>query len=516
MRFLLRTIVFSLAVVSAAHGQVLRSFQLAPPPMSDLPPSNLINELVAQNDTLWVGTENGLARLRMQGASWDVFGSTAPFDGKGVSAFAGNDAVLWTAVAYSIDQQDERIPSGGGLYFSLDRGQNWTFVAQPVDEGLVDTITTYGATGIRSLAITTTANNLTYDLAVTSDGVWTANFAGMLRRSTDLGTTWQKVVLPPDGEPSFIRSTDTLNFDLAPTSGKAGLTGNLNHRVFSVHVTSDSVIWVGTAGGINKTTDGGQSWRRFSRQNQTESISGNFVVAIREQFWNGRRIVWAATVNAESSEEQRGVSYSDDGGEHWKRTLLGEFAHNIAIRDSIVYITTDNGLYRTNDFGETWIRTGSITDPLNGHRFNSTTLYGVAVLGDTVWIGGPEGIASTVDSPASPFGSRWSIFRTYARSTSPSEAYSYPSPFAPDDEAVRIHYRTPGTGLTRVSIRIFDFAMAPVRTLLNDAVRTAGTEHDDLWDGRTDGGALVANGVYFFQIEFEGHDPVWGKIFAIK
>ena len=113
------------------------------------------------------------------------------------------------------------------------------------------------------------------------------------------------------------------------------LVGNLNHSVFSIYASDDTTIWVGTAGGINKSTDGGTSWRKFSHQNQAKPISGNFVVALKEQQLVNQRIIWAATVNAEDNNEIKGVSYSSDSGESWVTTLLGEFAHNIAFNDSI-------------------------------------------------------------------------------------------------------------------------------------------------------------------------------------
>ena len=82
--------------------------------------------------------------------------------------------------------------------------------------------------------------------------------------------------------------------------------------------------------GINKSTDGGISWRKFSHQNQTHPISGDFVVAINEQHWDSLKIIWAATLNANDPDEVKGVSYSSDGGDTWSTTLLGEWAYNIA------------------------------------------------------------------------------------------------------------------------------------------------------------------------------------------
>ncbi len=290
---------------------------------------------------------------------------------------------------------------------------------------------------------------------------------------------------------------------------------NLNHIAFSVYASNDSTIWVGTSGGINKSTDGGISWRKFTAQNQTKPISGNWVVAINEQILPGKRILWAATVNTRDPNERQGVSFSIDGGETWSTTLLGERAHNIAFRDSIVYVATNSGLFRSVDIGKTWIRTGSITDEYSRQRFASPTIYAAATKGDTLWIGGSEGIAYTVDHPASPFGFQWKVHRTYEPVGSSARTYAFPTPFSPDDEVVRIHYSTGGKTVP-VTIRIFDFAMFPVRTLIQNGVRSGNIEHDEIWEGRDDLNRRVANGVYFYRIDVENSESIWGKIHVVQ
>src|SRR3990172_6605047 len=245
----------------------------------------------------------------------------------------------------------------------------------------------------------------------------------MLRKSTDFGITWNRVVLPPDNLNS-ISPTDTLDFDLSPSGGTLGLRENLNHRVFSVYASNDSTLWAGTAAGINRSTDGGTSWTRFSHQNQASPISGNFVVAINGLTYQSKNMIWAATVNALGEDEQQGVSFSDDLGLTWSTTLLGERAHNISFKDSIVYVGTDRGVFRSGN------------------------------------------------------------------------TYSYPSPFSPDDEIVRIHYALTGSSDV-VTIRIFDFSMHPVRTLIQNAPRQSLSEYDEIWDGRTDNGSLATNGARF-------------------
>jgi hypothetical protein len=245
------------------------------------------------------------------------------------------------------------------------------------------------------------------------------------------------------------------------------------------------------------------------------AISGNFVVALSEQRWGVRRIIWSATVNAEDSDEVRGVSFSEDGGQNWKTTLLGEFAHNFAFKDSVVYVASDGGLFRSSDFGSSWLRTGTIHDATNSQRFASSAIYGAGAKGDTIWVAGPEGIAFTIDKPTIPFGSSWSIFRTYEPvQANSAKTYSFPLPFSPDDEVVRIHYSL--TASSSVTIRIFDFAMQPVKTLLQNAPRLPGREYDEIWDGKDDFGRRVSNGVFFYRLGDGASEALWGKIFVLQ
>jgi len=156
---------------------------------------------------------------------------------------------------------------------------------------------------------------------------------------------------PPPDSLDYIDTSMALDFafDLSPVAGNVVSTGNYNHRVFSVYAGDDAIIWVGTAGGINKSTDGGISWRKYSHRGN--GISGNFVVALKEQVFSNHRIIWASTVNANDPDETKGVSFSEDAGETWKTTLLGEWAYNFAFKDSLVYAATNNGIYRSSDFG---------------------------------------------------------------------------------------------------------------------------------------------------------------------
>lgn len=513
MTLALRSLLVFATLAGTIHAQALRTYRLtANANLSDRPAANSINEIVVAGDTVWVGTSRGLSVGRGSPVQWENWSSVTPFNASGISGIAVAGDLVWVATATSTKQDNESLPTGDGLYRSQDRGATWTRFPQPVEAGTVDTIV-YGVSRIRALNIGTTINNITYDVAIGAGAVWTANFAGMLRRSTDQGANWRRVVLPPDGLSSITRA-DTLDFDLAPTGGRLDLRGNLNHRVFSVTVDSDTTVWVGTAGGINRSTDGGDSWTKFSHDNQARGISGNFVVAIREHRWAGQKTIWAATVNAESGDERRGVSWSTDNGATWRTALLGEFAHNFAFRDSIVYVATDAGLYRSSDGGASWILSGSVVDPLSYQRFVAPEVIAAAERRDTVWIGGPDGLALTADETGSAFGSRWQIIRSALPVAPAVEMYIYPNPFSPAVEAARVHYAVPAGGAA-ITIRIFDIALQPVRDLVVQASRPPG-QHDEVWDGRNDEGRPAANGVYFVRVGVGNAGPVWGKVVVLQ
>ena len=317
MNRFIAAIFFSFSFTVISFGQIPKTYKFTSGWTSSLPLTNSINDILVSQDSIWFGTGSGLSLTINGGTSWINFASTGTFDSKGISAIAKKNNLIWVATGYSTTLNGAWVQTGGGLDYSTDRGSTWTFIPQPIDIGTVDTLL-YGNNKIIALDVTVTEQNITFDIALTKNTVWIASWAGMLRKSTDLGNTWTRVILPPDNLDS-IKATDSLNyaFDLSPVSGQLGLTANFNHSLFSVYASDDSTIWAGTAGGINKSTDGGISWQKFSHQNQAHPISGDFVVAINEQHWDSLKIIWAATVNANDPNEVKGVSYSSDGGETW-------------------------------------------------------------------------------------------------------------------------------------------------------------------------------------------------------
>ena len=516
LSFILLSSLFS-AVTS--EGQIVRegSYKLERTTSTSsllTPLSNSVTDIVISGTTIWLGTGKGLSRSTDGGLTWTNYYGQPSFGEEDISAIAIHNSDVWVATAHDTTVDGSSLPVGSGLRYSADWGDTWTVIPQPRDSQNIDTLL-YGKNKIPALGVKTDVNNITYDIAATDSAVWIASYAGMARKSTDNGKTWQIVIIPPDNLDS-ISPMDSLVFDVSPVAGDLGLTGNLNHRAFSVYAENWSHIWIGTAGGINKTTDGGQSWVKYNHTNQISPISGNFVVALHKQNFAAHSIIWAGTVNAEGADEKRGVSFSADSGQTWSTTLLGEFCHNIGFKDSIVYAVTDNGIYRSSDIGTSWSQTGTIYDNVTKQRiFSPTQFYAVDLRGDTVWFGGDDGTAYTEDNSAHLFGSSWSILHAAQPLSSNHSTYAYPNPFSPANESVRMHYSVDQIS-ANVTIRVFDFGMNLVRTVVSDANRGGVAEHDEIWDGKNDNGRQVSNGPYFYQVIVGTENPIWGKILVLQ
>ncbi|MFB0515295.1 MAG: hypothetical protein ACETWG_01675, partial [Candidatus Neomarinimicrobiota bacterium] len=302
---------------------------------------------------------------------------------------------------------------GAGLAYSMDSGNTWTYVEQPQERSGSDEFITFTWTGhtIQQLAVTTTIRNVTYDVAMSQGTIWAASWASGLRQYNPATDKWTPVPLPRDNDTTF--SCDAIPEDYVLNTRDPSDGGHHNHKAFSV-IAYDSLVWVGTAAGLNKgisdSATGCITWTHYKAQWGNRPISGNWVVALHRQVTrDGTERIWAATVNAEEPGERRGVSYTEDGGLTWYMTLLGERAHNFASSGDAIYVATDNGLYKSFD-GLNWARFRAATDIITGEEVWADQVYGVLfdTRNSTLWIGTPDGLASTTND-----GIEWEIERSF-------------------------------------------------------------------------------------------------------
>lgn len=508
---------------------------------NSLPPSNSVSHIAVDNSKIYIGTGRGLALSTDIGYSWTSFGDDPAFARGGIYAVSVRNDTVWASTGYDKETNTGSVQTGSGYAFRIHPDSLWHYVGQTLDASN-DSLIAYGINdSVRILPVVVPEQNITFDIALADGAVWIASWASGLRKTTDNGQSWQRILLPHDYM-NTLTPYDTLwSYSSSDTMKIRRIfkrwdpRDHLNLLAFSVHVSGNDTIWCGTAGGINKSTDGGLSWTKFNRQNQSAPILGNWVITIREQSLNGFKRIW--TTNWKTGEdEDYGVSYTDDGGKTWTNLLHGIKAYDFAFKDSITYIATSEGFYRTTDGGQTFtIFTNAATaldeeqtinssltlyDPAIYQAITSSEFFAVGIVGNEVIVGTSDGMATTRESGDQPFGSSWKVLRTYERLGDAQRTYAYPNPFSPRYELVRIHYGTSSPGSAdasrKVTIDIFDFGINRVKTLIKDADREGALEYDELWDGRDDNGRLVANGVYFYRVILGGSEPMWGKILVLQ
>ncbi len=487
--------------------------------LSQNPLSNSITDIITNGDTVWLGTSRGVSLSLDGGTNWTNFYGQSDFgtDNNSTLGYDYSNRVLWCAGAKSTEVTGgQTLPAGTGLKYTTNNGASWTSISQPLDAE-TDTVEQYGINQIRALPVTVTIQNLVYDIAFTPNTIWIATFAGGLRKSTDNGLTWKRVVLPPDYLNS-ISPNDTLSFCLSPVNGNFCGEGNLNHRVFSVIATDDSTLYVGTAGGINKSTDNGISWVKLNAQNQSQPISGNFITALG--YNKSNNTVWASTWKAENQSEFYGVSSSSDGGQTWRTFLRDERPHNFGFRNNDVMVPTDNSVFRSTDNGLTWIGVNSIidyiTDLNTGISLRTNTFYAADSYLDKIWLGSDDGLVRLNETPGKIWDGNWKIFFASQPLTANNQTYCYPNPFNPRQEELKIKYSTSGSD-ANVTIRIFDFGFNYVRTVIQNVNRNRDLEGvPEFWNGKDDNGNTVPNGVYFYRVEIGDNDALFGKILVMQ
>lgn len=498
--------------------------QLAIPVSSPTISSNFISDIIVTGDTIWFGTGKGISRTTDNGNSFQNYYNTAPFGTNDVSAIAvyKNYVVVATSISKNISEQLQNVPTGTGIRVSADYGATWNSYPQPKDRDRYDTSIYYGTDTIWAEPVLVDEYNLSYDILITKNrsfpdslAIWIVSWAGELRKSTDFGAHFTRVLLPPDNLDSIYLG-GSYNFHYDPRDPPLG---NDNHKGFSLAAENDSTIYVGTAAGINKSTDWGVSWRKYNYQNtgNGSGISGNFVVALHIQRYGSNVNLWAASNPGTGANQSSGFSYTSNGGASWGNTLNeGGFSHAIGFMNSLAFACTDNGIWRS-DFTPpnfTWSSPSVIYDEVTRDQIRTTLFYAMDSQNDSVWVGSGDGLCRTVDL-GSPWIGKWKIFRAYTNLASVQETYAAPNPFSPRNEVTRIFFKT-GKTSSQVTIKIFDFGMNPVRVLLQNAPRTNPDVLWTTWDGKRDDGRQVANGVYFYRIEVDNDVTFWGKILVLQ
>ncbi len=489
--------------------------------------SNSIVDIQTAGDSLiFFGTSRGLSLTPDLGRTFRSYvAATVDLPVGSIAALTVSDSLVVAAALRDTTVGSQPLFMGAGLSYSTDLGDTWTFLDQPQEPvSSADTITiSWAGQSVRVLAITTPVENETYDLDFSLGTIWLVSKTAGLRRYDITAEAWSLAPLPRDSDITLTCDSIPDGYLIDPTDrdpNDPNNDGNLNHRAFSV-IAYDSLVWVGTAAGINKgivdSASGCISWAHYSFLN--DNISGDFVVALHRQTLDGGDRIWASTVEAGSA-QRRGLSYTDDGGLSWRTTLKGKWTHNITSFGSDVYAATDSGLYKSPD-GISWARFKSARDALTGERVYADVATGVLLdsRDSSLWVGSPDGLARTTDG-----GVTWAVERKFVSTTTEGEErfYAYPNPFQPASDNflegsghVRFQYHIASGETNRpAAITIYDFALDPV-VELDPRPHFSTGDFSQGWDGRNSAGFQVANGVYYCRLKI-GADEYWTKVVVIN
>ncbi len=220
------------------------------------------------------------------------------------------------------------VSNGDGVYKSTDGGRTWANV------GLSNT---YQISRVR---VHPKDANLVY---VAAQGhVWGPNAERGIYRSKDGGKTWEKVLFVSD-------KTGASDLCMDPQNPRILYAG-----FWQVSRKPWVLSSGGPEGGLYKSTDGGDTWKKLSG-GLPEGVVGNIGVAVSPARPDR---VWAIV-----EAEKGGVFRSDDGGEKWTRVNSENKLRQRAWYYSKIYADPSNpdtvyvlntGLFRSNDGGKSY------------------------------------------------------------------------------------------------------------------------------------------------------------------
>ena len=408
---------------------------------------------------------------------------------------------------------------GTGISYSLDTGEEWTYLPQPIDdipsEGKMHTII-WGEQEINAVSITTEINNITYDIAIHNDFIYTASWAGGLRRYGPMQSEnkfWKIIPLPMDDQGWLeCGQIDTDIYEVNPNDPDN--QGNHNHKGFSVYI-HDQTIWVGTANGINKGTFNGNciSWEHY--RNDWNNITGDWVIGFHEQNLDNNNRLWAITWASEGANEKHGLSYTDDRGNIWNTTFPSNNAekiYNLFSSGDSIWAAAESGLYLSLD-GKYWEKYSRAIDSITNEELLVESVLSVSYHNSWLWIGTEDGI-SIIDSDTQ----KNTIHRYWEKEEDIFSAY--PNPFFINSNNIvngvgHVRFRYSNPNQFSSTINIFDFSMNKVIELNNANITNIQNEEEIIWNGKNEYGLQVSNGTYFCRLSLS-NKYYWTKLAVIN
>ena len=511
--------------------------------------SNMIVDIESLDNTIFLSSSDGLGYSNSSngGFLFSYFENDNLPEG-GNPAMIVKDNIIVVSGSITVLDLGSYYPAGTGVSYSLDAGATWKYMSQPIDSmptlwscsnynydslffnneeecelscidcnggagscaRLYDFINWGGQNNIAHLSITTPINNVSYDLDINGDYIYSTSWAGGLRRFnyTLLQPIWESVPLPLDNQDELIcGDIDLDSYQLNPV-GDCDSDYD-NHKPFSIHSVGDT-IWVGTAAGINKGIVSGDCIDWAHLRSFDYGFYDDWIIGFETQeLDDGSNRIWAITWDKETQGNIGPPSFSDDGGDSWSFSSqlvdLGVKSYNISFNQDYIYLSTDQGMFLSQD-GTFWEKFNSFVDYQSGEQILSDIVYDAKVINNSLWVGTQDGVAIS-NNLISP---NWDVYRFWEDDILFSV---YPNPFLRGTHNIinnEGHVRfVSDTQNLNASIDIFDFSMDKIITL--DSPIISNNQIEFIWNGDSEFGSKVNNGVYFCRLNDSGKSR-WVKL----
>ena len=282
-----------------------------------------------QPNTYYFGAvAGGVWKTTDGGASWKPMSDKEPFWSVGAIAVApSNPSVIYVGTGEACIRGD--ISYGNGVWKSLDGGQTWQHV------GLEDT------RQIGRIFVDPHNPNIVFVAAL--GHAFGPNAERGVFRTTDGGTTWQKVLFKDDKTGAIDLSFDPHNPNL------------IFAALYEARRSPWELVSGGPGSGLYRSSDDGTTWKQLEGHGLPKGVLGRIGVAVSGA--NSDRIY--AVIEA----EQGGIYRSDDGGENWTKVsgdarftqrswYYGHIFADPKNADTVYMLNV--GMFRSSDGGKTW------------------------------------------------------------------------------------------------------------------------------------------------------------------
>ncbi len=371
-----------------------------------------VNTIAVDGNHIYIGTWKGVYKSSDYGETWEFAGSpngiiqSIIINGNNIIAggeFAGvilstDKGVSWTKKIYGLEKSQinclankgDTIFAGlylGGIYCSTDNCENWNQVFSGLTESTyhsfaIDGDKVYAGSGGGGIFLTTNNGALWENIGLDDHVVFSIHAEG--------GSIWAST---EDG--TYLSTNNGINWERK---------GNwYDSQVRSVAISEDK-IWAGTIFGMFLSSDSGNNWVgknnglnysqvwaiKFNRENcWLGSDQGVFVSKKNEMEWKNLwsyfdtttyKVAFTTVVevidnNIIVGTWENGLFFSNDNGESWKKTNISPNRINCIERDNDKIIAgTNKGIYITEDNGENWYA-GTVNKEVHSIVFEQNNIF---------------------------------------------------------------------------------------------------------------------------------------------